>query len=188
MQRKDWASIKAIAFDAYGTIVRLNGRLVQPEQGPGDNRPRRDALRDAMTRADRSGSADLGSLIAPEVPNVTSCPDALDALRTLALRGYQVGVASNLAPEYAAPVVKYVKPFVSTYCWSFELGVLKPDPRFFLALCESLGRRPCEVLMVGNSYRQDYRGAIDAGLHALWLPPNEHERQQALTSLVISLT
>lgn len=55
---------------------------------------------------------------------------------------------------------------------SEELGAAKPDPAFFEAALERLGRPPRErVLMVGDGLQTDIRGALAAGLPACWYNP-----------------
>lgn len=50
-----------------------------------------------------------------------------------------------------------------------ELGVSKPDPGAFLAVCTALGLPPAEVAYVGDEPEIDARGARDAGLLGIWL-------------------
>ena len=47
---------------------------------------------------------------------------------------------------------------------SCEVGVRKPDPRFFAAVAEALGVDPREAMFVGDSVRDDVRGAAAAGM------------------------
>jgi 2-haloacid dehalogenase len=63
---------------------------------------------------------------------------------------------------------------------SEELGISKPDPRFFRAALEALGVEPPDALVVGDSLSSDIRGAAAAGIDAAWynpkgipLPPGE---------------
>ncbi|GAA4972642.1 HAD family hydrolase [Kineococcus glutinatus] len=50
-----------------------------------------------------------------------------------------------------------------------ELGVAKPDPRAFAAVCERLGTAPGETLYVGDEHDVDVLGARAAGLRAVHL-------------------
>ena len=54
---------------------------------------------------------------------------------------------------------------------SSELGVEKPDRRFFAALLDGLGLPPEACVMVGDSYVNDVRGAAACGLRTVWLAP-----------------
>ena len=55
---------------------------------------------------------------------------------------------------------------------SEEIGIAKPDPRFFEAACAAIGRAPFEVLCVGDNPRADVEGAMAAGIDACWLNPS----------------
>lgn len=56
---------------------------------------------------------------------------------------------------------------------SGEMGVAKPDPRFFGKMLEALvpADRYDQVLVIGDSLSSDIRGAVNAGLDSLWLNP-----------------
>ncbi|HEY9594849.1 MAG TPA: YjjG family noncanonical pyrimidine nucleotidase [Spirochaetia bacterium] len=55
---------------------------------------------------------------------------------------------------------------------SEEVGMAKPDPRFFEAACAAIGREPSEVLCIGDNPRADVEGALSAGIDACWLNPS----------------
>lgn len=50
---------------------------------------------------------------------------------------------------------------------SSELPAGKPDPRAYAAVCERLGVRPAQALMVGDNYEPDVVAAKAAGLRAV---------------------
>lgn len=50
-----------------------------------------------------------------------------------------------------------------------DVGVSKPDVKIFRIVEERLGLSPSDMWMVGDSYKHDIRGALDAGWHAVWL-------------------
>ena len=50
---------------------------------------------------------------------------------------------------------------------SCEEGVSKPDPAIFKIAAERLGVQPPGVLHVGDSWREDFEGALEAGCRAL---------------------
>jgi putative hydrolase of the HAD superfamily len=52
---------------------------------------------------------------------------------------------------------------------SGELGLGKPDPEVFLHAVGSLGVRPQDAVMVGDSWERDIEGALGAGLRAIWI-------------------
>jgi len=51
--------------------------------------------------------------------------------------------------------------------YSDEVGAYKPMKEIFLKSLSEFGVNPCEVVHVGDSFFEDFRGALDAGLHAV---------------------
>jgi len=60
---------------------------------------------------------------------------------------------------------------------SAAFGVSKPASAIFLAAAERPGVRPQEVLFVGDSLKQDVRGAHHAGMRTAWLQPPSARRK-----------
>lgn len=56
---------------------------------------------------------------------------------------------------------------------SEELGMAKPDPRFFHAACDALKLRGQDLLCVGDSPVADIEGARAAGIDACWYAPKD---------------
>lgn len=87
---------------------------------------------------------------------------------------YRLGLITNGLPEVQRPrlagagLAGYFR-FVTI---SEEIGVAKPDPRFFAtALAQAGGPDPRQVLVIGDSLTSDIRGGIQAGLDTLWFNP-----------------
>ncbi len=98
--------------------------------------------------------------------------DAAAVLDGLARRGLAVGLASNydrrLRPVAAGlPGLRAVRHLVI----SSEVGWRKPAPEFFAALCREAGRPAARLLLVGDDWDNDYRGAVGAGLRAVLVDP-----------------
>ena len=71
---------------------------------------------------------------------------------------------------------------ISTRVLSAEMGFLKPDLRAFRTVQARLGLFPGEIAMVGDSWRDDISGALEAGWTAIWVnrsgkprPPHDPE-------------
>jgi 2-haloacid dehalogenase len=56
---------------------------------------------------------------------------------------------------------------------SEELGVAKPDRRFFQAALDAIGLSPRELLCVGDNPDSDIAGAQAAGIDAAWYAPTD---------------
>ena len=50
-----------------------------------------------------------------------------------------------------------------------DVGVSKPDVKIFRLVEERLGLSSSDIWMIGDSYKHDIKGALDAGWHAVWL-------------------
>lgn len=169
--------IKAIAFDAFGTLVEIGDK----------RRPFEAILRlsaAAPVRSPMLGAVDLAAFshacgvqpdprhasdLAAELASITPYPESRAVLMALRQRGMHTAVASNLALPYAQPIRDHLGDLLDSACLSFEVGHVKPDPDFYRALCRQLNLAPAEVLMVGDTWRCDFLGATAAGLHALHL-------------------
>ncbi|MEO8152334.1 MAG: HAD family hydrolase [Rhizobacter sp.] len=60
-------------------------------------------------------------------------------------------------------------PFFRGCVTSRSLGVAKPDSRIFHHACQQLGCAPAQVLHIGDDFELDVKGAVRAGLQAVWL-------------------
>ncbi|MER0448523.1 HAD family hydrolase [Streptomyces sp. Edi4] len=97
-------------------------------------------------------------------------PDTLPVLDVLAV-DYRHAVLSNSSlrnQERKLRILGVRDRFEALLC-AAELGVAKPHPDAFLAGCTALGLPPEEVVYVGDQPDIDARGAVQAGLKAVWL-------------------
>ena len=108
-------------------------------------------------------------------------PHAGAAIADLAGRA-ALGLATNGIPEVQRGRLERsgLAPCFRTVLISGEIGIAKPDPRFFLLGAERLGLPPSEVLCVGDVPATDIRGARAAGMASCWVaapgaawPPGE---------------
>ncbi len=95
-------------------------------------------------------------------------PDVFPCLDGLAARGVPAAVVSNwdsrLHPVLAGLGLAERFRFVLT---SAEFGAEKPHPAIFREGAARLGLEPAEVLHVGDLVRDDWLGALGAGLQAV---------------------
>lgn len=93
--------------------------------------------------------------------------DRLALLTDLRARGVTLVIASNLAREWL-PTVRAAMPpdLIARWLVSGELGVAKPDPRFWAELRRHV---PAGTLVVDDQ-RRNCEAATAAGLRGLWAP------------------
>ncbi len=58
---------------------------------------------------------------------------------------------------------------VDDYLISSDFRCMKPDKAFFTALVDKHGLDRSRSVMLGDSYENDYMGAINSGLNGIWL-------------------
>jgi putative hydrolase of the HAD superfamily len=98
-------------------------------------------------------------------------PGAIDVLRTLRERGMRLGILTNGFSETHREKIALLQigEYFDAIFIADEVGMIKPDPLLFAHACTTLGSAPARAAMVGDRYERDVRGALDAGLFAVWL-------------------
>ncbi len=86
---------------------------------------------------------------------------------------YDMVVATNAGESNTEAMIKALQRvgaerYFQYFYSSKDLGVQKPDPKFFLAICEKLNSKPSNCVMIGNSYEKDIAGAKDAGMKTIY--------------------
>jgi putative hydrolase of the HAD superfamily len=101
----------------------------------------------------------------------TVFPGAVDVLATLRGRGMKLGILTNGFSETHREKIAMLQigEYFDAIFIADEVGMLKPDPLLFAHACRTLGSAPARSAMVGDRYERDVRGALDAGLYAIWL-------------------
>jgi len=170
---------RAVAFDAFGTLVHIGRKRHPFERLIRQARDRAEALPSPMVQpiglADYSKALELPhpdaelAMLEEELATIALYPDTLDTLRRVRDQGVTVAVASNLAMPYAAPLKALLGDLVDVWHFSFDAGAIKPERGFYAGLTAKLGCAPGELLMVGDTWRDDIVGAVDAGSRAQWI-------------------
>jgi putative hydrolase of the HAD superfamily len=95
-------------------------------------------------------------------------PEALADLRT---RGFQLAILTNGKEEQQRAKLKRLGLLdtVGPVLTAEKLGVAKPHPKAFEAVCSALDLMAHEVVYVGDDYEVDFVGAKAVGLHAVHL-------------------
>ena len=52
---------------------------------------------------------------------------------------------------------------------SGDTPYMKPDIELFCMFEKKFGLEPNDLWMIGDSYKHDIKGALDAGWHAMWI-------------------
>ena len=105
----------------------------------------------------------------------TLVPGAIELLRQLRARKYNIGVLSNgfTAVQHAKLHNTGLDRMVDLMVLSDDIGVNKPDIRLYRHAMERAGApEPSAHLMIGDNPDTDIRGAVDAGWRAIHLDRN----------------
>ncbi len=102
-------------------------------------------------------------------------PDVPVSLAKFRSMGYKLGIISNFDSRLL-PVLDALDlaSYFDAVIFSSIVGAAKPDRAIFDYALERLAISAPEALHVGDSYKEDYAGAIGAGLAAFWLQRPAH--------------
>lgn len=181
--------ISAAVFDAFGTVVRIRqrtnpyGALFREGRRQGGMLAPNSA-HFAMTAnltfdqmADHLSielspykRAELNDALGKELASIEPYPDALEAISKLQEAGVMIGICSNLAQPFG-PVIRKALAHVQCHAFSYELGVMKPTPEIYLAVCREMGVEAGHrddgkgrVVMIGDSRKCDRDGPGGVGI------------------------
>jgi HAD superfamily hydrolase (TIGR01509 family) len=185
--------IKAILFDAFGTLAEIAERrrpyakllsLADTESRPTDAdyaaivmgrdwkiHEITDWLGVTQTQAQGAG---VFEGLATELLSMSLFPETAEILAHLRACGLKLGICSNLAQPYAAPLRSLLPIEMDEYVWSFEVGAIKPDPIIYQTACDALKVKPEEILMVGDTFNADCLGPRRFGMQAVHLARAGH--------------
>jgi FMN phosphatase YigB (HAD superfamily) len=201
-------AIKAVIFDAFGTVVQIHKgvhpyRQILKEGIRQGRRPKPDDAHILMThKLSLKGAAQhfeieisqarldsIQQALDNELARIQPYPDGQEAIELLQREGIKVGICSNLAMPYGS-AVKRLYPNLDAYGFSYEVGVLKPDPLIYRTTCDLLQVEPGhffdspgQVAMIGDSQRCDRDGPRAFGIKGFYLDRNGDGRH-AFNSLV----
>ena len=98
-------------------------------------------------------------------------PGTRETLEALRDRGYRIGVGTNMtAPQqYEKLRLLGLPELIDFMVCSEEVNAEKPEKKLFARCVEKAGCNAGECLFVGDDPERDIRGALAAGLPAVWL-------------------
>lgn len=180
--------VDAVVFDVYGTLVEITDKRAPFRRllRIGEQQGRAVSVADAATLMSaplnlHAAAAQLSIVLAPEqlaqleadlhseIASIRLFPDTAPTLQALRARGIKLGLCSNLAADYADPIMQLLPLQLDAYTWSFEAGAIKPDPVIYQQACAALGCAPERVLMVGDTPAADVDGPRAAGMQSILL-------------------
>lgn len=106
--------------------------------------------------------------------------DTLSSLKRWQTMGISLGIISNFDSRiYSVLDALDLKQYFETITISTEAGAAKPDPLIFTTALQKHGCSPHEAWHVGDSRKDDFKGAQAAGLRGIWLKRARQRQIQA---------
>ncbi|WP_296951396.1 HAD family hydrolase [uncultured Massilia sp.] len=180
--------IHAIVFDVYGTLAEITQKRAPFRQllRLGEQQSRVITANDAATLMStpltlREAAQHMAISLKPEelahleadlrieIASLRLFPDTTPTLLALRDRNIKLALCSNLAADYAPPIMELLPLRLDAYAWSFAAGAIKPDPAIYAHVCAALGCAPANVLMVGDTPAADVDGPRAFGMQAVLL-------------------
>jgi putative hydrolase of the HAD superfamily len=96
---------------------------------------------------------------------------AIETLEELRVRGIRLGLMTNGdGPAQRAKIERFgLAPYFEHVVIEGEFGCGKPDRRVFGSLLATLRVKPHETWAVGDNLEVDVFGAMDVGIHGIWV-------------------
>ncbi|QEL22925.1 HAD-IA family hydrolase [Bosea sp. F3-2] len=183
-------SIKAVCFDAFGTVVEIADKR-RPYQTLLRHEPSETLGTMAMTRP--MGLRELAKLMARpasekllarlEADVAAECASTrlrkgMDLLwADLRRAGFKIAICSNLAQPYENALLEKLPGPPDVLVLSFRSGLMKPQQQIYRFVCRELGLQPSEVLFVGDDLEADVLGP--STIDAIAMPIDEFQRSHA---------
>lgn len=181
------SGVKAVIFDAFGTVLRIHqgcspyrqilrhgraqGRRIRPDDAEvimTNSWSLQDAAFHFGIALPDHELARIQTELDEELQRIEPYEDALAAIAVLKGAGIKIAICSNLAMPYREPIERLF-PGLDVYGYSFAVGALKPDPRIYQAVLDQLGVNADEAWMIGDSQRCDRDGPRAFGIKAHYL-------------------
>jgi YjjG family noncanonical pyrimidine nucleotidase len=102
---------------------------------------------------------------------------AYETIKCLYEKKYLLCVATNGLIKLQKPRVinTAIGRYISHIIVSEEVGANKPNPLIFETLLKKVNLSPYEVIMVGDSLRNDIQGALNMKIKSVWFNPGRQE-------------
>ena len=171
--------IKAVVFDAFGTVIdypvklspyALLRRHWRPEQGF-----KHACLTQNIALPDLLQQLELGrlwpemqTLLAEERKHLALYPEVAEVIQKLQQLQLKTAICSNLAHAYGADVRRLL-PDVDATILSYEVGHAKPEMAIYAVVEQVLNLPKEQILFVGDTQRCDCDGPKAYGFQAAHL-------------------
>lgn len=174
---------KAIIFDCFGTLMEIREKQM-PYKYLREELYKNNIIIDDFARIVMQKKCDLQEIeklanykfsneqkikfkqmLEKELRSVHIFEDVNQYLRDLEKRNIKTALCSNLAEPYGKSAKTLTFP-LNNYILSYDVGYIKPDKEIFQKCLDSLNVKKEEAIYVGDSIKDDYKGATEFGMSA----------------------
>ena len=84
---------------------------------------------------------------------------------------YKFAIISNGDAKWQRKKIEYtgLNKYFSDIVISGEVGYSKPEKEIFDITCKMVDLKPANCIMIGDKYKVDIQGALNAGMQAIWV-------------------
>ena len=102
--------------------------------------------------------------------------DAKEVLENLKNK-YKLVILSNGDGKQQRKKIKYtgLNKYFSDIVISSEVGYSKPEKEIFEIACKMIDLKPENCIMIGDKYKVDIEGSLNAGMHGIWVNRNKEK-------------
>lgn len=174
---------KAIIFDCFGTLMEIREKQM-PYKYLREELYKNNIVIDDFARIVMQSKCDIQEIeklanykftneqkirfkqmLEKELRSVHVFDDVNRYLKELGARNIKTALCSNLAEPYGKSAKTLTLP-LNEYILSYNVGYIKPDKEIFNICLEKLKLNKEEVIYVGDSIKDDYKGATEFGINA----------------------
>ena len=139
------------------------------------------ALNDFHFPISEAQAIDFQKCYEQELSTISLFSEIPDILTMLKEHQYEIGIITNGPVEHQSNKINALglrKFFSSDRIFiSDGVGIAKPDPRIFLEVAKRCNGEPQEMLYIGDTWKNDVIGPIEAGWQAIWFNHRNRQRE-----------
>lgn len=124
--------------------------------------------------SDRLAKTISNDFIASSLHSINNAIPVLNRLK----QRYRLGIISNNYGNLEAICKETgLDAVMEVLIDSRVVGATKPDPIIFRAALDEMETEPQKSVMIGDSFKRDIEGALNMGMNAIWLVPEERRTE-----------
>ena len=174
--------IKAVCFDAFGTLVeikdkrRSHAKLLGLMQEDSANQLKHVIMRKPLSLDDcitqyapeltANAIQSLKDDLSAELASITIRPRIETLWNDLRAGGYKLAICSNLALSYGPALLKQLPSDADALIMSYEAGSIKPETKIYQQVCAALNLPAEAILFTGDTPAADVDGPKVFGMQA----------------------